>query len=88
MVTSSSIPLIQHCTSDMDLLFADHDAISQLYADDAQAYMRCLSPNAASTVKVVHETLIALETSVASNRLFSSSHPAKTRFMWLVFRLH
>ena len=68
-------------TSGLALLLAEHGALGQLYADDTQAYMHCLSSNAASTVRAMGQTLTALEAWMASNRL--CLNPAKTKFMWL-----
>src|SRR6218665_3034870 len=65
----------------MALLLAEHGALGQLYADDTQAYMHCVSSKAATTVRAMGHTLTALETCMASNRL--CLNPAKTKFMWL-----
>src|SRR6218665_298631 len=69
------------CTSGHALLLAEHGALGQLYADDTQAYMHCVSSKAATTVRAMGQTLTALETWTASNRL--CLNPAKTKFMWL-----
>src|SRR6218665_2592457 len=58
-----------------------YGALGQLYADDTQAYMHCVSSKAATTVRAMGHTLTALETWMASNRL--CLNPAKTKFMWL-----
>ena len=68
-------------TTGLDLLLAEHGALSQLYADDTQAYLHCLSSNASSTVRVISQVLIALRAWMASNRL--RLNPAKTKFIWL-----
>ena len=38
-------------TSGLALLLAEHGALGQLYADDTQAYMHCVSSKAATTVR-------------------------------------
>src|SRR6218665_3455732 len=74
-------PLLYIYTSGLPLLLAEHGALGQLYADDTQAYMHCVSSKAATTVRAMGHTLTALETWMASNRL--CLNPAKTKFMWL-----
>src|SRR6218665_2982203 len=54
-------------TSGLALLLAEHGALGQLYADDTQAYMHCVSSKAATTVRAMGHTLTALETWMASN---------------------
>src|SRR6218665_3568168 len=65
-------------TSGLALLLAEHGALGQLYEDDTQAYMHCVSSKAATTVRAMGQTLTALETWMASNRL--CLNPAKTKF--------
>ena len=66
-------------TSGLTLLLAEHGALGQLYADETQAYMHCMSSKAATTVRAMGQTLTALETWMASNRLCLNH--AKTKFM-------
>src|SRR5688572_5052725 len=55
--------------------------LGQLYADDIQAYLHCLSSNATSAVRAMSRTLDALGMWMSSNRLCLNS--AKTKFIWL-----
>src|SRR6218665_2688175 len=68
-------------TSGIIQLLAEHSAFGQLYADDTQVYMHCVSSKAVSTVRAMGQTLTALEMWMASNRL--CLNPAKTKFIWL-----
>jgi len=68
-------------TSGIAQLLAEHGALGQLYADDTQAYMHCVSSKAVSTVRAMGQALTVLEIWMASNRL--CLNPAKTKFTWL-----
>jgi len=68
-------------TSGLASLLAEHAVLGQLYADDIQAYLHCLSSNATSAVRAMSRTLDALGMWMSSNRLRLNS--AKTKFIWL-----
>lgn len=71
-------------TSGLASLLAGNGALGKFYADDVQAYMRCLSPNVLSRVLAMSRVLVALESWLSSNRL--SLSPANTTLIWLGIR--
>src|SRR6218665_11586 len=58
-----------------------YSALTQLYADDVQAYLHCSASDAIATTQVTTFIMGALEAWMSSNRLRLNS--AKTQFIWL-----
>ena len=67
-------------TSDLASLLASHALLTQLYADDVQAYQHCLASGTAATVQAMSIAMEAFGTWMLSNRLRLNS--IKAKFIW------
>src|SRR6218665_3921020 len=68
-------------TSDIGTLLSSYRVLSQLYADDTQAYFHCPSTSAMGAARTMHQAMGALADWMSSNRLRLNAQ--KTKFIWL-----
>src|SRR6218665_797579 len=68
-------------TSELGPLLTDCAVLSQLYADDVQAYLHCLASDAMAAIQAMTLAAGALVARMSSNRL--RLHPSKTQYIWL-----
>ncbi|PGH37209.1 MAG: hypothetical protein CRN43_22520, partial [Candidatus Nephrothrix sp. EaCA] len=68
-------------TSDIGTLLSSYGVLSQLYADDTQAYLHCPSTSAMGAARTMHQAMGALADWMSSNRLRLNAQ--KTKFIWL-----
>src|SRR6218665_3153417 len=68
-------------TSALGPLLTDCALLSQLYADDVQAYLHCLASDAMAAVQAMTLATGALVAWMSSNRL--RLNPSKTQYIWL-----
>src|SRR6218665_2986833 len=62
-------------------LLSSYGVLSQLYADDTQAYLHCPSTSAMGAARTMHQAMGALADWMSSNRLRLNAQ--KTKFIWL-----
>src|SRR6218665_829223 len=68
-------------TSDIGTLLSSYGVLSQLYADDTQAYLHCPSTSAIGAARTMHQAMGALADWMSSNRLRLNAQ--KTKLIWL-----
>jgi hypothetical protein len=68
-------------TADIVTVLASSGVLSQLYADDIQAYLHCPPSNALSAVATMQQAMEALDNWMSSNRLRLNA--SKTQLIWL-----
>src|SRR6218665_414657 len=68
-------------TSDIGNLLYSNGVLSQLYADDTQAYLHCPSTAAMGAARTMHQAMGALADWMSSNQLRLNA--LKTKFFWL-----
>src|SRR6218665_3442950 len=68
-------------TSDIGTLLSSYGVLSQLYADDTQAYFHCPSTAAMGAARTMHQAMGALADWMSSNRVRLNAQ--KTKFIWL-----
>ena len=68
-------------TSDISALLASYGVLSQLYADDTQAYLHCPPLAAVGAARTMQRAMGALADWMSSNRLRLNAQ--KTKFIWL-----
>src|SRR6218665_2420008 len=73
-------------TSELGSLLTDCALLGQLYADDVQAYLRCLASDAMAAVQAMTLATGALVAWMSSNRL--RLNPSKTQYIWLGTRCY
>src|SRR6218665_3032519 len=63
------------------MILSSYGVLSQLYADDTQAYLHCHSTSAMGAARTMHQAMGAPADWMSSNRLRLNAQ--KTKFIWL-----